>query len=450
MPPGQQSSEDKIIKTVKAIKKCGWRTTNKFVKGFYNSSQAAQSLCYQPKTDYGPKHILTAWMSKAPSSNAKAHLNLVVTQKAAEIMVKESTKACHNKDLCLSALGINAEHINSEFGLQKIKKTYDTLLPCLTLLLSTLLTAQNNYERKNDTEKIGKHDMAAKVVVVIISILLFFRNRATNAFQVMMGVFLSSLGVSRRVIDTFNHMGLSVNYHVRNLRTVQTSLQNLSEDAKNRAQSFVKKSKRCWAVVYDNRLNSATQQINATTSAVFSLPASFSRKAYAAALSIAEKNKFAGLRQLLNIDSLRPGKERHEQAAAAFKHAIQTIILNNCPGKMRHCQPAKALPLNKEEASVSGTIRVVEKIFTELLGLAMEMIEVELRLLVGDWLTIRNLRLMKDERWDEFKSFLRFDWVQEAAMPFHFQLNVMYMLCETHLGTVSLSKPESNYIRDAP
>lgn len=51
-----------------------------------------------------------------------------------------------------------------------------------------------------------------KVVVVIISILLFFRNRATNAFQVMMGVFLSSSGASRRVIDTFNHMGISVNY----------------------------------------------------------------------------------------------------------------------------------------------------------------------------------------------------------------------------------------------
>ena len=44
-------------------------------------------------------------------------------------------------------------------------------------------------------------------------------------------------------------------------------------------------------------------------------------------------------------------------------------------------QPA----LNEEEASVSGTIRVVEKIFTILLGLAMEIIEVELQLLVGDW-----------------------------------------------------------------
>ena len=79
---------------------------------------------------------------------------------------------------------------------------------------------------------------------------------------------------------------------------MQLSLRNLSEDAKLRAQSFVKKSKRLWGVVYDNinftlqktshRLDSTTQQINATTLAVFSLPAKFTRDAYAMALSISE------------------------------------------------------------------------------------------------------------------------------------------------------------------
>ena len=54
--------------------------------------------------------------------------------------------------------------------------------------------------------------------------------------------------------------------------------------------------------------------------------------------------------------------------------------------------------LYEEEASVGSTIHVIEKIFTSLLGLAVELIEVELQLLVGDLLTIRNLRLMKDER----------------------------------------------------
>jgi len=76
---------------------------------------------------------------------------------------QESTKAYHDNGLCLAASGLNANLVNSNFGLENIKKTYDTLLPCLIFLLSTLLTAQNDYERKKGAEKIGKHDMAVKV-----------------------------------------------------------------------------------------------------------------------------------------------------------------------------------------------------------------------------------------------------------------------------------------------
>lgn len=56
-----------------------------------------------------------------------------------------------------------------------------------------------------------------QIAVIIISMLLFARNRATNAFQIIIGMFLASTGASRRVIDTFNHMALSVSYvYVRN------------------------------------------------------------------------------------------------------------------------------------------------------------------------------------------------------------------------------------------
>lgn len=48
--------------------------------------------------------------------------------------------------------------------------------------------------------------------MVIISMLLFARNRATNVFQVVIGIFLSGTGASRRVMNTFNHMGLCVSY----------------------------------------------------------------------------------------------------------------------------------------------------------------------------------------------------------------------------------------------
>jgi hypothetical protein len=122
MPPGQQPRDQKISNTVKAIKKCGWCTTNEFVEAFYGSSEAAQSLRYQPNTSYGPERILTAWMSNVPSGDAKEKLHLSITQKAAEIMVQESTKACHDNGLRLAASGLNAELVNSNFGLERSRK----------------------------------------------------------------------------------------------------------------------------------------------------------------------------------------------------------------------------------------------------------------------------------------------------------------------------------------
>jgi hypothetical protein len=257
--------------------------------------------------------------------------------------------------------------------------------------------------------------------------------------------------------------------HLSVISTVQSSLRSLSHEAKKQARSFVRLPNRLWAIVYDNinftlrttsqRLDSATQQINATTLAVFSLPKKFTRQAYQAALSIAERNKLAGFRQNLKKESLIPNEEKQAHVTAAFKHALRTILLTRLPGQMRKRRSTRSLrkhtkklkpkirvlghdkteffplpALNEEESSVGGTIRVIEQIFTSLLGLAAELVEVELKLMVGDWLTIRNLRLMKQERADEFTSFLRFEWVQEAAMPFHFQLNAMYMLFRTHLG----------------
>ena len=99
--------------------------------------------------------------------------------------------------------------------------------------------------------------------------------------------------------------------------------------------------------------------------------------------------------------------------------------------------------LNEEEASVPGTIRVVQSIFTKLLAMSEAVIPTRPHLLVGDWLSIWNLRLVKDERAEEFTSYLRMDWIQEASMLFHFQLNAMYALCRTHLGNVKHENPSS-------
>lgn len=231
-------------------------------------------------------------------------------------------------------------------------------------------------------------------------------------------------------------------------------------------------------VVYDNinftlrkasqRLDNATHQINATTLAVISLPAKFTRAAYEAALSVAARNKNAGLRNRMTPDEIKPTSQQQAQLGTALKHNIRMILLDHTPGLRKHKKLAKKLrketkklkpivrvlehkkteffplpALNEEEASIRGTIKVVTSIFLVLLDLAREVVQAELRLLVGDWLTIRNLRLMKDECADELSAFERLNWVQEASMPFHFQLSALYMLVRTHIGHTGDKDPAS-------
>jgi hypothetical protein len=58
MAPGQKHRDQKIIEVIKL---CGWRSTNQFIQAFYASSEATQSLRYQPDSAYGPERIMTAW-----------------------------------------------------------------------------------------------------------------------------------------------------------------------------------------------------------------------------------------------------------------------------------------------------------------------------------------------------------------------------------------------------
>lgn len=267
-------------------------------------------------------------------------------------------------------------------------------------------------------------------------------------------------------------------YSIAINRTVQRSLRSLTRHATHRARHFATKSGRLWGIVYDNinftlrkasqRLDSTTEQLNATTLALFSLPKRFAMEAYDSALSVLQRQKMMGARRQMTFDDLVIGEEKQAQAAAASKHAIRSILLSYTPGKLQKRRKTKQLrkyvrekkpkirvlehekteffplpALNEEEASVAGTIRVVQSIYSKLLGLSESLIPTKLRLLVGDWLSIRNLRLMKDERAEEFTPYLRLDFIQEASMPFHFQLNALYALCRTHFGIIKQDNPSS-------
>lgn len=255
------------------------------------------------------------------------------------------------------------------------------------------------------------------------------------------------------------------------ISSVESTLIQLTESSERRARNFLQTGERLWCLVYDNinftfrkasqRLHNATEQINATTSAIVALPASFATTVYKNACSLLERKQGVGGRREMSLHKLVPTPEQQNQLREAFRHAVRSLLLENLGGLTGETDRVKRIKkkaatkkltvrqvsgagtktdfyplraLNEEEASVKGTIRVVQCLLCDILGLTTEAASSMLRFFVGDWLTIRNLRLMKYIRATEPEAWGRMEWVQEAAMPFHFQLNAIYMLIRTHLG----------------
>ena len=159
-----------------------------------------------------------------------------------------------------------------------------------------------------------------------------------------------------------------------------------------------------------------------TTSAVIALPACFSTPTYENACNMSDQNRQARDRQEMTIDKLLPTQEQQGQLRSAFQHAVRSLLLDNLEGfttggdhtakitkkvttgwptirelgragEKTDFYPPPAL--NEEEASVKGTIRVVQALIRDTLKLAAEVACSKLRFFVGDWMTIRNLRSMK-------------------------------------------------------
>ena len=252
---------------------------------------------------------------------------------------------------------------------------------------------------------------------------------------------------------------------------MESVLSQLTKSSGARARSFVQSGKRLWCLVYDNinftlrkasqRLHNLTEQINATTSAIIALPACFSTAAFENACNLSDWKRKRKDRRGITLSKLVPTPEQQAQLHQAFQHAVRTLLLDNLRGlngdpkrinRIKQKVAARKLTirtldgagqktdfyslqaLDQEEASVKGTIKVVQGLLRDILGFTTESAASTLRFFVGDWLTIRNLRLMKYIRTSEPGAWGKMDWVQEVAMPFHFQLNAMAMLFRVHLG----------------
>ena len=168
----KKSTDDKLGEAIKSLKTIGFRSSNDFILAYYDLALGIQSLRAQEDSSYGPMKILDAWTRNVPNGS-KDTLNMAIINKASEILIKETRKAVREPALLLTSSGnrdgdINIQYLTSNFGLESIKQCYLSVLPCLCTLLYTLLTAQNDYETRRNTEKAGKSTSAYKVPKLLV------------------------------------------------------------------------------------------------------------------------------------------------------------------------------------------------------------------------------------------------------------------------------------------
>ncbi|GJE88855.1 hypothetical protein PsYK624_049420 [Phanerochaete sordida] len=171
MASSQEARTAKIKNVLCAISDNHWTSVTDFLLAFYASSdpeihtKAARSLAYVNGRRFAQEALLEAWEEATPSKS-KVHLRRVLAEKVGSFIIEESTAAIRNDSLHLPSQKLSIPFLTTEFALQPFASLFQTVLPCLWIILYMVITAPNDYERKRGVEKAEKGDAATRVVAV--------------------------------------------------------------------------------------------------------------------------------------------------------------------------------------------------------------------------------------------------------------------------------------------
>ncbi|EJD33626.1 hypothetical protein AURDEDRAFT_19049, partial [Auricularia subglabra TFB-10046 SS5] len=301
--------------------------------------------------------------------------------------------------------------------------------------------------------------------IFVLSVLLFVRNRATNALPFLLGVLMVTHGASARIMTAFSCLGAVVS-----ARTLDRFRVRISMDAISRAIYAIRATPR-WFWIIDNinlfirraaqRINKLNYMINATNSAVILLPS----RIPLAALSVSEFHSLQGNRASAVPDDLRPTMEDDSHMLAAFEALVEQFLVAYCPGADKWTdrttlkeQAAAAMPsisplapdvtvtfptgvLDANEGSYEGLIDCVA-LLRKRLNMPDEDWAEHLRVAAGDYLTIRNIRGAQYLRQYEPSATERLDTLLPQSQLFHFAMRAADVIHSEHLGD-SVNDPGS-------
>jgi hypothetical protein len=290
-----------------------------------------------------------------------------------------------------------------------------------------------------------------------ISAILYTCNRANNALQSALGIVLSIEGTSQRIIKSFRAMGMSISPSAIDEIRIR-----LSEDAIESAKSLIT-SPRPWIFVFDNiniylrkfsqRIGNLNTMLNLTNTAVVELPAEIPISAF----DVDDFKARRGKRVEQVTSDLEFTPEEQKWMRRAMEAMVAQILVDHCPGrekwpakralkeaikalmpKERPLEPRKTVAypfgaMDINEGSKQGVIEVIVELARRACTTGAEIAK-SVRIIAGDFLTVRNLRSCKADREDDISDFHCLSFAAELSQLFHYSLNAYITLIKVYLG----------------
>lgn len=273
-----------------------------------------------------------------------------------------------------------------------------------------------------------------------------------------MGLLAMIEGSSTRLHNCLHQAGLAISR-----RTADRARSFLSADAIKYAEDLAKNSPNAWFLTFDNinlylrkhhqqRLDNANSMIHATNCALIMLPGSIDTTVFS---SPQEWLALRSKRALFSPSQLQISDEDDYFMADCFDWMIAQIIADHVPefqgGKIwsqirrelskispkdRPLMPEKTVtaPLGVvdiNEGSKAGCASVPTEMSAKL-NMAKEEMASKVRILGGDNLTTRYLRVAQGELSDDVDVFNRLEYLHPVSQLFHFDMNACSMVLKTH------------------
>ncbi|KAK7035018.1 hypothetical protein R3P38DRAFT_3184554 [Favolaschia claudopus] len=278
------------------------------------------------------------------------------------------------------------------------------------------------------------------VILLVVCMLGFVRNRSTNLLPLILGLFFKISGTSARVIQMLSNAGICVSG-----QTVERLKVRITENAISLAIQLIL-SGQVFFTIFDNiniflrksqqRLSNTNDMINATNSAVVGIP---DVEAFTEA-DLAEQLALRGRRAAAKPADILPTPEDDEIVGKSFTALIAEIIVSFTPGnsgwkdrKNIADEVGKMLPKDRPIPPTKSDARPFG-VFDERSTVPQSRWSSIWRIFAGDWLTSSNLRAARRDRTDDVDAMQRLEYAQELSAPFHFALQATHMIMRTHYG----------------